>query len=58
MAGINLIKISYALISARLPLDTLPSEGKRSGSNNDGNNNNKVNNENEIIVMMMVIKMI
>ena len=57
MAGINLIKISQALISVRLPLETLPGEVKRSGSNNNNNNNN-VNNKNIIITMMMVIIMI
>ena len=50
MAGINLIKICQALISVRVPLETLP--GKSDNLNNKKNNNNKdktknKNNDNE-----------
>ena len=52
MAGINLIKNLKALISIRVPLETLPTNGKlKFGSNNDlrsnssGNNNDNDNNE-------------
>ena len=37
MAGINLIKIRQVLISARLPLGTLPIKGKISNNNNKKN---------------------
>ena len=52
MAGINLIKNLKVLISIRVPLETLPTNGKlKFGSNNDlrsnssGNNNDNDNNE-------------
>ena len=57
MAGINLIKNLKALISVRVPLETVPTNGKfkfdsknnnlksnysnSSGNNNDNNNNNE-----------------
>ena len=41
MTGINLIKIREALISFRVPLKTLPNNGKKYNNNNKSNNNNK-----------------
>ena len=47
MARINLIKIHYALISVRLPLETLYLiKGKISISINNANNNNDNSNNN------------
>ena len=40
MTGIKLIKIREALISFRVPLKTLPNNGKKY-NNNKSNNNNK-----------------
>ena len=47
MAGINLIKIHLALISVTVPLDNLPTKGKRSISINHSNNNNNNSNNND-----------
>ena len=48
MAGISLIKICWALISVRVPLETLPTKGKISISiNNTNNSNNDSNNDND-----------
>ena len=51
MTGINLIKIREALISFRVPLKTLPNNGKinisiNNTNNTNNDNNNKSNNNN------------
>ena len=46
MAGINLIKIRWAFISFRVPLETLRTKGKISISISDNNNDNNSNNNN------------
>ena len=53
MAGINLIKICQALVSVRVPLETLPTKGRKSirinntnNNSNDSNNNNNKNSDN------------
>ena len=55
MAGINLIKNLKALISVRVPLETVPTNGKfkfdsknndsKSNHSNNSGNNNDINNE-------------
>ena len=47
MAGINLIKICQALVSVRVPLETLPTKGRKSIRINNTNNNNKNSDNND-----------
>ena len=70
MLGINLIKNLQALISVRVPLETIPTKGKlkfdcknvlNSNCSNSSGNNNDNNNKNisiTRIIKMMMIKVI
>ena len=53
MVGVNLIKTRYALISVRIPLETLPTNVKLNKNNKDiwtSNNGNSSNNHIKIFI--------
>ena len=53
MVGVNLIKTRYALISVRIPLETLPTNVKLNKNNKDNwtsNNSNSSNNHINIFI--------